>query len=450
MYKTGKITLVLFGIMIFMTSMVSISPGQSGDAIEPIKTLNYQAAEIRSVIRHLADYGNINVVVAPAVSGNVTISLKNVTWQNALEIIGRTYELAVVFEEEEGYIRVLPAVDYRKEVTEEKQHVVDQRKLAELETRIIRINNSTSESIKDAVQSLLTDRGKATADPRTNSIILQEIPENIERVLEFVTTLDSPPRQIRISAQMLEVSSSELTEFGIDWTLNGAGGDFTTLPSDDKMILDGFGAGDVVAETRQRTMQTLNDVAKPSGQFWTRIIQDDWDLEATISALVSEGRGKIIAHPEITTIDNEEANIQMGQKVPIKQFDQNGNTVISFEEVGTMLKVTPHITSDDKILMHMIPERSTYEFNPNGVIINTSNAETNVVVQNGQTAVIGGLTTQDEVETEVGIPVLKDIPILGALFSYTKKEIKNRDLVIFVTPTIVEDFAVVDKNLDTP
>jgi type IV pilus assembly protein PilQ len=435
MYKTGKIALILFGIMIFMTSMASISLGQSGDTTEPIKTLNYQAAEIRSVIRHLADYGKINVVVAPAVSGNVTISLNDVTWQEALEIIGRTYELAIVFEEEDNYIRVLPAETYRKEVTSEKQYVVDQRKLTELETRIIRINNSTSESIKDAVQSLLTDRGKATADPRTNSIILQEIPENIERVLEYVTTLDSPPRQIRISAQMLEISSSELTELGIDWTLNSAGGN---------ILADG------TAETQQQTSQILDRVANPSGQFWVKSIQEDWDIEATVSALISTGHGKIIAHPEITTIDNEEANIQMGQKVPIKQFDQNGNTVISFEEVGTMLKVTPHITSNNKILMHMIPERSTYEFDPNGVIINTSNAETNVVVQNGQTAVIGGLTTQDEVETEVGIPVLKDIPFLGALFRYNKKEIKNRDLVIFVTPTIVEDFAVIDNSLDTP
>lgn len=436
MYKTGKIAKILIGIMILVTSMASISLGQSGEVTEPIKTLNYQAAEIRSVIRHLADYGKVNVVVAPAVSGNVTISLKNVTWQDALEIIGRTYELAVVFEEEDGYIRVLPAEAYRKEVTSEKQHVVDQRKLAELETRIIRINNSTSESIKDAVQSLLTDRGKATADPRTNSIILQEIPENIERVLEYVNTLDLPPRQIRISAQMLEVSSRELSELGIDWTLNSAGGD---------ILSNGL------AETQQQTKQMLDNVANPSGQFWVQSIQEDWDIEATVSALVSEGHGKIIAHPEITTIDNQEANIQMGQKVPIKQFDQNGNTVISFEEVGTMLKVTPHITSNDKILMHMTPERSTYEFDPNGVIINTSNAETNVVVMNGQTAVIGGLTTQDEIETQVGIPILKDIPMLGALFSYNKKEIINRDLVIFVTPTIVEDFAAVNNSsLDTP
>jgi type II secretory pathway component GspD/PulD (secretin) len=144
-----------------------------------------------------------------------------------------------------------------------------------------------------------------------------------------------------------------------------------------------------------------------------------------------------VAHPEITTVDNKEAKIQSGQKIPIKTFDPSGNVVITFEEVGTILRVTPHITSENRILMHLKPERSTYEFDPNGIIINSNNAETNVVVENGQTVVIGGLTTQDVIENRKGVPVLKDIPVLGYLFGYTKKKVENRDLVIFVTPTIV-------------
>ena len=129
----------------------------------------------------------------------------------------------------------------------------------------------------------------------------------------------------------------------------------------------------------------------------------------------------------------------MGQKIPVKQFDESGNVVIVFEEVGTILKVTPHITAENQILMHLAPERSTYQFDPNGVIINISTAETNVIVENGQTAVIGGLTTQDEVETEIGVPILKDIPVIGMLFKYTNSRMESRDLVIFVTPTIVEE-----------
>ncbi len=444
MLRTGKTVQILFGVLFLLTIMVSFAASQdTPEEGKPIETVNFQAAEVRSVIRFLADYGNMNVVVAPAVSGNVTISLTNVTWQNALEIIGRTYELAIVFEDA-GYIRVLRAEDYRKEMTDERKHHVEQKKLVDLETKIIRVNNSTAESIVDAVSSLLSDRGKATADPRTNSIILQEIPGNMERVMEFMTNLDLPPRQIRISAQLLEVSSNELTEMGINWTSHGAGGDPAILPTDD-LWADGK-QGDLVSQTAHTTSQALDQVGNPAGSFWIRTVHDDWDLEAKVSALVSAGKGKIIAHPEITTVDNAEARIQMGQKVPIKQFDQSGNTVISFEEVGTLLKVTPHITSDNKVLMHLLPERSTYEFDPNGVIINTSNAETNVVVLNGQTAVIGGLTTQDEVESEVGIPILKDIPFLGSLFKYVKKSVQNRDLVIFVTPTIVDDFAAANSG----
>ncbi|MEZ5358906.1 MAG: type IV pilus secretin PilQ [Candidatus Zixiibacteriota bacterium] len=444
MRRLGKTVQLFFSVLFLLTIMVSLTAADTTEQLEPIKVVNFQAAEIRSVIRFLADYGKINVVVAPAVAGNVTISLTNVTWQNALEIIGRTYDLAIIYEDA-GYIRVLPAEDYRKEMTEERKHHVEQKKLVDLDTKIIRVNNSTAESIVDAVKSLLSDRGKATADPRTNSIILQEIPENMERVMEYVTNLDQPPRQIRISAQLLEVSSRELSEMGIDWTSHGASGDITTLPTDD-MYGDGV-EGDIAAQTYHQASQYLDQVGSPAGTFWVRTIHDDWDLEAKVSALVSEGRGKIIAHPEITTIDNSEARIQMGQKVPIKQFDQAGNTVISFEEIGTLLKVTPHITSDNKVLMYLRPERSTYEYDANGVIINTSNAETNVVVFNGQTAVIGGLTTQDEVESEIGIPVLKDIPLIGNLFKYVKKDVQNRDLVIFVTPTIVDDFASVEPEL---
>jgi type II secretory pathway component GspD/PulD (secretin) len=128
----------------------------------------------------------------------------------------------------------------------------------------------------------------------------------------------------------------------------------------------------------------------------------------------------------------------MGQKIPIKQFDPSGNTIITFYDVGTKLRVTPHVTSENRILLHLAPERSSYNFDPNGVVINTQHAETNVVVENGETAVIGGLTNQETITLKTGLPFLKDIPVLGFLFGYEKKEVTTRDLVIFVTPTIIE------------
>jgi type IV pilus secretin PilQ/predicted competence protein len=341
-------------------------------------------------------------------------------WRDALTIIGRTYELSVV-EEEQGYLRVLRAEDYREEVTEFNKHNVEQRKLAELDTKIVKISNSTSDDIVRAVKSLMTDRGNATSDPRSNSIIIQEVPTNMEKVLSYIQELDKPALQIKISAQLLEISSNGLEEIGVKWT---AAGTYTTESG----------------RSYEQTGEVMANLGtEPVARYSVTALNNDWSIDAIVEALVTTGKGKIIAHPEITTLDNKMARIQMGQKVPIKQFDESGNIVTKFEEVGTILEVTPHITAENQILMHLMPERSTYAFDPNGVIINTNNAETHVIVANGQTAVIGGLTTQDEVETITGVPVLKDIPILGALFRFTNKRTESRDLVIFVTPTIVTD-----------
>jgi len=387
----------------------------------PIEKLEFQGADIRTVIYFLADYGNVNVVVAPYVKGSVTISVKNVTWKQGLEIIGRTYDLAVVFEEG-GYIRVLPAGEYRDEITQVEKHKLNKQTLSPLETRIIRINNSTSDDVVKAVEGLLTTRGKAISDPRTNSIILQDVPDNLPTMERYIGELDQSPRQIKISAQLLEVNSKYLLELGTELG-------FSTNGSSNGTAINNSGS----------TKGVTDRVTDEFGRYKFGAINADWTLDGLISTIVSDGKGKIVAHPEVTTIENKEARIQMGQKVPIKQFDQSGNVTTIFEEVGTILEVTPHITADDQILMELRPERSFAEISAAGVIISTNNASTNIIVQDGQTAVIGGLTTEDSNELEVGIPIVKDIPILGNLFKYTKETKESRDLIILVTPTIVQD-----------
>ncbi|MCH7689995.1 MAG: hypothetical protein IIA17_02995 [candidate division Zixibacteria bacterium] len=387
---------------------------------EPIKNLQFQSADIRSVLSFLADYGDVNVVVAPDVQGAVTIKLTNVLWRDALDIIGRTYGLAVV-DEPSGYIRVLTEANYRKETSEQEKHKKEQRELVELETKIIKIANSTSDDIAKTAKSLLTERGEVISDSRSNSIILREVPANMKKVTKLIAELDRPARQIKISTQLLEVFTTDLQELGIAWT---AAGTYTTQ------------SGRSYPQKGEVLTARGTDVA---GRYSVSAIQSGWSVDAIVEALVTSGKGRIIAHPEITTLENKTARIQVGQKIPIKQFDQSGNVVIKFEEIGTILEVTPHITAKNRILMHLKPERSTFQFDPNGIIINTSNAETNVIVENGQTAVIGGLTTQDEIESEVGIPILKDIPIIGMLFRFRTTKTESRDLVIFVTPTIVEE-----------
>jgi len=400
----------------------------SPDGTALIKNVEFQGSEIRAAMTFLADYGKVNVVVAPDVSGTVTIRLRDVNWRDAMDIIGRTYDLAIV-DDHAGYVRVMKAESYREELTKQSEHDANQLKLVPLETKIVKVANSVAQDMVETVKNLLTDRGKVVADTRSNSLVLQEVPENLLVVMDYIAKLDSPAKQIKISAQLLEISSEGLQELGVNWMMNGS---YATTGG----------------TTSTQTGEVMADVGAedPIGRYTLAVTSHDWNLDAFVEAMVKSGKGKIIAHPEITTVENKEARIQMGQKVPVKQFDQSGNVVIKFEEIGTILTVTPHITAENQVLMHLKPERSTFEFDAAGVVINTNNAETNVIVSNGQTAVIGGLTTQDEVETEYGVPILKDIPLLGYLFKFTTKSSESRDLVIFVTPTIAEgDLAINEK-----
>jgi type IV pilus assembly protein PilQ len=395
----------------------SSPPGQD----KVITALNLQNADIRSVFSFLADYGGVNIVASPQVEGSVTLSLQNVTWRQALNILLETYGLSGV--EEAGYIRVLVTQDYLNEQMRTEKHRADQISLTALETEIISIKHGTAADMVKSIKALVSPRGMVDTDDRTNSLVIRDTPESIRKVRELVKALDKETDQIKISTQLLEIESGSLTELGVDWSI---------ISTESADLMGGVQPSATFSQYADR-------VSDPAGTFTFATAETDFDLQGAISALVTSNKGKIVAHPEITTVDNTEAFIQMGQKIPIKEFDQAGNTVITFYDVGTILRATPHRTSENRILLKLKAERSSYTFDANGIVISTNNAETNVVVDNGQTVVIGGLTTQEEKETHAGLPILKDIPLLGYLFRYTKKQIVNRDLVIFVTPTIVTD-----------
>lgn len=406
---------------VLLTGVIGLSAAVAPTAqAEPIKNINFQNADVRSVLNFLAEYGGVNMVPAPNVQGQVTLNLKNVEWRQALDILAKTYGLKVV-EEKENFLRVALLKDYLDEVAEIERHNNEQRQIVDLETRFFSIKHANAKDIVPPVKSILSTRGKVEVDIRTNGLLVSDEPGNLVRLEKFIDEMDRETRQVKIAAKLIEVSSDYLHELGVSWSFNQAGSDSRGRDYFNEAETDG-----------------ANRLADPFGSYTFSTLQKGWDLEAKIAALISDGKGKIVAHPEITTVDNKEARIQVGQKVPIKQFSATGDIVITFEEVGTILRCTPHITSDNRILLQMKPERSSFFFDPSGIVINTSNAETNVVVENGQTAVVGGLTTQDEIITETGIPVLKDIPIIGVLFKSKSTSIESRDLVIFVTPTIVD------------
>jgi type IV pilus assembly protein PilQ len=406
-----------------------------------IKSLSLTKADIKSVLMYLSSYGGANIVASPSVEGNVTIHLSNVTWEEALEIILQTYNLVGI--ESENYIRVVKATDYYMEKSAEEKHNQEQEATVPLATKIVGVKYNVASQMKTAVKGMLSTRGTVDIDERTNSLILRDLPENLAKADEMIQILDKETQQIKISAQLLEVESGLLREIGVDWravkrnVFNEGPVDAAGEAILDPLFPENPDRQNWAEEEGQIRGSDQMATAK-IGQFSFAGTFENFDLGAVLSVVESSNKGKIIAHPEVTTLDNVEAYIQMGQKIPIKQFDPSGNTIITFYDVGTKLRVTPHVTSESRILMHLRPERSSYQFDPNGVIINTQNAETNVVVEDGETTVIGGLTNQEIKTLKVGLPILKDIPLLGYLFGYDKREVITRDLLIFVTPTIVQ------------
>ncbi len=417
-----------------------------GDQGSPriIKTLILTQADIRSVLMYLSSYGGVNIVASPSVEGNITVHLSNVTWRDALDIILQTYNLVGV--DSDNYIRVVKAADYYAEKAAQEKSLADRESTKPLETKIVTVKYNVATELKTAVKGLLSTRGTVDVDPRTNSLIIRDLTENLGKLETLIGTLDKETQQVKISAQLLEVESGFLREIGVDWRIvNQAGDNEVPMTGTDPSIPPLFPDNpdrQVFSELEGRTDGSGQISGAKIGQFsisrLKKIGDQTYNIGAVLATVESSNKGKIIAHPEVTTLDNVEAYIQMGQKIPIKQFDPSGNTIITFYDVGTKLRVTPHVTSENRILLHLVPERSSYQFDPNGVIINTQNAETNVVVENGETAVIGGLTNQEIISLKVGLPFLKDIPVVGFLFGYTKKQVTTRDLVIFVTPTIVE------------
>jgi type IV pilus assembly protein PilQ len=423
-----------------------IDTGEQVVAPRVIKTLSLTNADVRSVMMYLSSYGGVNIVASPSVEGTVTLRLSNVTWKEALDIILETYNLVGV--ESENYIRVVNAEDYYAQQSAEEKHLQEREQMRPLKTHIVTVKYNVAKEIQRAVKGLLSLRGTVEVDERTNSLIIRDLPENLQRVDNLIEVLDKETRQIKISAQLLEVESAFLRELGVDWRFIN----YANVVGETDLDADGEYVADPLFPTSPDRQNFTEEEGRISGsrqmagdklgQFsFARLVDigdNQYSIGAILSTIESTNKGKIIAHPEVTTLDNVEAYIQMGQKIPIKQFDPSGNTIITFYDVGTKLRVTPHITSENRVLLHLNPERSSYQFDPNGVIINSQNAETNVVVENGETAVIGGLTNQEVKSLRVGLPILKDIPLLGFVFGYDKKEVISRDLVIFVTPTIVE------------
>ena len=425
---TGLILIAGSGLAALVSAPVAAQEGEATREVGLVKTgegtfsIDVTGADIRTVMRAISQFSGKNIVVDRDVKGSVTISLKNVGWEAALRTILRSTGLEYV--EEGGILRVDEATKLQADATDREAARSRQMELVPLETRVLKLNYANAAELIGPLQASLSRRGLIQAEKRTNTLIVSDLPNIVDRVEKMATELDSTTPQIEITAKLVDVDTDASRDLGITWGVTGL------QPGNDPANnLDVH-----VTEPKSPSSATINyGLTKNWGA-----------VSAKIDMLERMNKANIISNPRITTVDNREAKILVGQKIPLIVQDVAGNPVSQLQTIGIQLKVTPHLTQDKKIIMDLHPEVSdlaTQSTVQGGVIINTSEADTRVMVDDGQTAVIGGLIRSNDSSIRQGVPILKDFPLVGILFRSSNTTRQNRELIIFVTPRLLADLA---------
>jgi len=381
-------------------------------------SLDVQGADIQTVLRSLAEFSGKNIVASKEVKGEVTLRLRNVPWRHALDILLKSQGLGMV---ETGQTIVISTLDtLRKEELERNSAARNQEELLPLETRILPVNYANSKEMAKSVEKTLTKRGHIEVDDRSNSLIVTDISDKLDQVDAMVRNLDTRTPQVEIVARLVDVDVSATRALGIEWGVHN---------------MDIFQSG-----VSENVDVKAADVGTPVGVAKLGTIKSFGSVEATLQALETQNKANIISNPRITTVNNREASVVVGQQIPLIVQDFAGNAVTQLTTIGIKLSVTPHINTGNRITMDVHPEVSDLASQATvqgGIIINTTMADTRVMVNDGETAVIGGLIRSNESTTKRGIPVLMDVPLLGNLFRSNSTTHQKRELLIFVTPKIL-------------
>ncbi len=404
-------------------------------------SLDVEGADIRTVLRAISEFSGRNIVMSSAVEGRVRVSLRNVLWQDALRTVLRANGLDYV--EEAGILRVDDMKKLQAEQVERETARAKAAELTPLETRVVKLNYANAVELPTALSGSLTKRGAILVERRTNSLIISDLPDRIDAVCKMALDLDTATPQIEITAKLVDVDVEALRDIGIEWNVSPSEPEFWSGVDDPggsgTKVLPGGGPFHNDDYTLNAGGEHNTGISDPATRLTFGVFKNWASIEAQLQLLEQDRKAKIISNPRITTVDNREAKILVGQKIPLIVQDVAGNAVSQLQTIGIQLKVTPHLTADRKVVMDLHPEvsdLSTSSTVQGGVIINTSEADTRVMVEDGQTAVIGGLIRTNENEIRRGTPLLKDIPLLGMLFRSNSTTRANRELLIFVTPRI--------------
>jgi len=381
-------------------------------------SLNLENADIVTVIKGIAEYVGLNVVFGEEVKGKVTLRAENIPWKQAFELALRTVGLSYIYEN--GVYRIAPPEKIREEEIKRKRTEEEIKLLQPLITRVYVFQYAVAEEAKKNVQKLLTSKGQLEVDERTNAIIITDIEEVHEKVASLIKSLDTPVYQVAIDSRILEINKGALDQMGVQWNIKN---------------LRGIGfAGELSGGASPGAMPGAPTLFGKVG-----IIARGALIDNVISMYEQRKLVKTISNPKITVLNNQKARIHGGSRIPYITRDQAGNPIVQFVDVGIRLEVTPHVNVNKQITLDIHTEVSEPGAQlPGGIEILTNFADTRVLLNNGETAVIGGLIKYKTQSTREGVPFLSRIPLIGRLFGGTVGEQSEREIVIFLTPNIVE------------
>ena len=420
-------------------------------------SLNFQNIEVRAVLQLIADFTEFNLVASDTVGGNVTLRLKNVPWDQAMDIILKSKGLGM--RQVGNVVMVAPQEEIaaREKLELEAQQQIQE--LAPLRTEFMQVNYAKaadiSALIKDEANNLLSERGNVTVDKRTNTLLIQDTAEQLSDIRGVIQALDIPVRQVLIESRIVianEDFSKDLgVRFGYSHFNNSKNLALTSgngTKSDFISAIGGNIPGDVnySANTTFHTDDLENyivdlPVANPAAAFrWSVGRIGSYLLQLELSALQAEGRGEVVSSPRVITANQKEALIESGTEIPYQEASSSGSTSVSFKKAVLSLRVTPHITPDDRIIMDLSVNKDSVGEIFGGVpSIDTNEVTTQVLVANGDTVVLGGIFESDNRDDIVQVPFFGDLPYLGRLFKRTTKNTSKQELLVFVTPKILKD-----------
>ncbi|EMI7260631.1 type IV pilus secretin PilQ family protein [Vibrio alginolyticus] len=419
-------------------------------------SINFQDIPVRNVLQLIADYNQFNLVVSDSVEGNLTLRLDGVPWQQVLDIILQVKGLDKRVDGNVILVAPTDELDLREKQQLEKQKLTEE--MGELSSEIIKVNFAKASDIAEMINgegniSMLSERGSMTIDERTNSLLIRELPENIEVIREIIESLDIPVKQVQIEARIVTINEGNMDELGIRWGFTSINGSNTVGGSiennlatiglyngeggDDGGDGDGVGIDDFLNVNLAATSPNATSIA-----FQVAKLGSDTLLDLELSALQQESKAEIISSPRLITTNKKPAYIEQGTEIPYLESSSSGATTVTFKKAVLSLKVTPQITPDNRLVLDLSvtqdrPGQVVKTGTGEAVAIDTQRIGTQVLVNNGETVVLGGIFQHSITNSVDKVPLLGDLPLLGALFRRSYENVGKSELLIFVTPKVV-------------